>query len=109
MDNFEWAEELRECAVTVSDLERNVVYQNQRSIATFGNVAGRNLNDCHHLDSSRQKIGEMLCEGTTNAYTIDKKGVHKLIYQSPWYVEGRLCGLVEFSMVIPAEMPHFVR
>ena len=46
----------------------------------------------------------------TNAYTIEKAGVKKLIYQAPWFrADGAFGGLVELSMVIPAEMPHFVR
>ena len=46
----------------------------------------------------------------TNAYTIEKAGVKKLIYQAPWFHDGGVFGgLVELSMVIPMEMPHFIR
>ncbi|MDD2576134.1 MAG: diguanylate cyclase, partial [Bacteroidales bacterium] len=45
----------------------------------------------------------------TNAYTIEKEGLKKLIYQTPWYENGEFGGLVEFSIVIPMDMPHFVR
>ena len=45
----------------------------------------------------------------SNCYTIEKNGVHKLIYQSPWYVKGEYGGLVEISVEIPNPMPHFVR
>ncbi len=41
--------------------------------------------------------------------TIEKQGIKKLIYQSPWYVDGRYGGFVELSLEIPAVMPHFVR
>ena len=47
--------------------------------------------------------------GQTNVYTIEKKGVKKLIYQTPWYHDGAFAGLVELGLEIPAEMPHFVR
>jgi len=32
-----------------------------------------------------------------------------LIYQSPWYQNGEFAGLVEISLEIPEQMPHFVR
>lgn len=54
-------------------------------------------------------IRHMLATGESNAYTITKNGVRKIIYQTPWRVEGRIAGLVEISMVIPAEMPHYDR
>ena len=45
----------------------------------------------------------------TNAYTIEKKGRKKFIYQAPWFRDGRYAGFVEISMEIPFDMPHFVR
>ena len=47
--------------------------------------------------------------GENNAYTIEKGPLRKLIYQTPWYEKGEIAGLVEFSLEIPAEMPHYVR
>jgi len=35
--------------------------------------------------------------------------VKKLIYQGPWFQDGKYGGLVELSLEIPMEMPHFVR
>ena len=32
-----------------------------------------------------------------------------MIYQTAWRQQGKVAGLVEISMVIPAEMPHYVR
>jgi len=32
-----------------------------------------------------------------------------MIQQMPWHENGTLAGLVEFSLVIPLELPHFVR
>lgn len=32
-----------------------------------------------------------------------------MVYQTPWFKEGVFGGYVEFSMIIPFEMPHFVR
>lgn len=95
--------------ITVCDREGVVVFMNQRSIETFGkNLVGKSLIDCHP-EPARTKLMEQLKEPQSNAYTIDKKGQKKLIYQSPWYEEGEFRGLVELSLVIPTEMQHFVR
>ena len=48
-------------------------------------------------------------EGGKNVYTISKKGIKKMIYQTVWRCKGEVGGLVEFSMEIPEEMPHYVR
>jgi hypothetical protein len=45
----------------------------------------------------------------TNADTIEKNGVRKLIYQAPWYDSGEFGGMVELSLEIPFDMPHYVR
>ena len=86
-----WAEGTH-CAITVCDLEGKVIFMNERSRATF-DKEGRT----------------MLATDTVNCYTIDKQGVKKMIYQTPWRKDGKVCGMVEISMVIPNEMPHYVR
>ena len=106
----DWAFEMN-CAVTVCDAEGTVLYMNEKALETFakhGDMRGRNLIPCHNEDSVR-KIRHMLETGESNAYTITKNGVRKMIYQTPWRVDGKIAGLVEISMVIPAEMPHYDR
>ncbi len=110
MENFNWAEELS-CAVTVCDKEANVVYQNSKSLKIFknyGDLLGKNLKDCHG-EKSWNMILDMLESGKSNTYTIDKKGAKKMIHQTPWYNNGILMGLVELSIELPEEMPHFIR
>jgi hypothetical protein len=51
----------------------------------------------------------MLAARRKNVYTIEKRGVKKLIYQVPWTRDGIYAGFVELSLEIPFEMPHFVR
>lgn len=104
---YDWAKELN-CAVTVSDTEGKVLYQNDKSIKTNGNVVGKNIFGCHN-PNSQAIIRRLLSEKGSHAYTISKKGEKKLIYQTPWYENGKIGGLVEFSIVIPEEMPHYVR
>lgn len=112
MNNFDWAEELN-VAVTVCDLDGTVLYMNEKSARTFSKsggkeLVGKSLMGCHS-DKSREKIAELMGNASTNAYTIDKNGIKKLIYQTPWFEDGKIKGLVEFSLEIPFEMPHFKR
>lgn len=100
-------------AVTVCDLDARVIYMNDRACKVFEkyggkDLLGRSLFDCHN-EHSCEVIRNLLENGTTNAYTIEKAGVKKLIHQSPWFKEGKIAGLVELSLELPSEMPHFVR
>ena len=36
-------------------------------------------------------------------------GLKKMIYQSAWKENGEVAGFVEISMVIPEDMPHYVK
>ena len=96
------------CAVTVCDTECNIVYQNDRSLDVNGDMRGRCMLGCHN-DRSRGIIARILEEGMTNSYTISKKGQRKLIHQTPWYRDGRIAGIIELSIVIPDQMPHYDR
>ena len=74
-------------AVTVSDKDGNVIYQNDSSIDVNGDARGRNLEQCHN-PKSWEMICHMMKENVSNVYTISKKGKKKLIYQTPWYDES---------------------
>jgi len=71
-------------------------------------LIGTNVLDCHP-EPARIKIKEMLKNQKANVYTIEKARVKKLIYQSPWYQDGKFAGIVELSLEIPVEVPHFIR
>lgn len=106
----DWAKELG-CSITVCDKDGVIVYMNDPAIEQYskrGNLIGKNLFDCHGA-RSREIIRSLLASGGTNSYTIEKKGVHKMIFQSAWKENGEVAGLCEISMVIPAELPHYVR
>lgn len=98
-------------AVTVSDRDGNVIYQNDSSIEVNGDARGRNLEQCHN-PKSWEMICHMIADNVSNIYTISKKGKKKLIYQTPWYEnddKNTPAGLVEFSIILPEEMPHYDR
>jgi len=100
-------------AVTVCDRNGVILEMNDRSAKAFEADGGRalvgqNLLDCHP-EPARSKTADLLANPRVNAYTIEKRGVRKLIYQAPWFRDGVAQGLVELSLEIPEAMPHFVR
>lgn len=107
---FPWADDMN-CAVTVCDTEGVILYMNEKARATYirhGNLIGSNLFGCHN-ERSREIIRRLTAEGGSNAYTIEKQGVRKMIYQTAWRTGDKVGSLVEISMEIPAEMPHYIR
>lgn len=109
-DNFNWAEDIN-CAVTVCDAEGIILFMNRKARETFashGDLIGHNLFGCHS-EASKEKIRHMLATGESNSYTISKLGKRKMIYQTPWRKDGKIAGMVEISMIIPDEMPHYIR
>jgi transcriptional regulator with PAS, ATPase and Fis domain len=100
-------------AVTVCDKEGRIIEMNGTAVEVFAadggeKLIGTNVLDCHP-EPSRTKLKEMMDNGRTNVYTIQKKGKKKLIYQAPWFEDGRYAGFVELSLEIPWDMPHFNR
>lgn len=100
-------------SITVCDAEGIILEMNEKAAATFAKgggkeLIGKNLLDCHP-EPSKTRLKGMLSSPYTNAYTIEKNGVKKLIYQAPWKKDGRFGGIVELSLELPPEMPHFVR
>ena len=107
-----WAEELP-LAITVCDLQGVGLEMNRRSAKTFaksggGRLLGKSMLDCHPGPALR-KMKALLRSGKVNVYTIEKKGKKKLIWQGPWYKNGRRGGMVELSIELPAKIPHFIR
>ncbi len=112
MNEHEWIKEFP-AAVTVCDPDGTILAMNDKAAKTFkkdGGCAliGRNMLDCHP-DPARDKAGRLLAAREKNVYTIEKNGIKKMIYQSPWYKNGQYAGFVELSLEIPFEMEHFVR
>lgn len=112
MSEAEWVREFPG-AVTVCDLEGRIVAMNERAAEVFADdggmtLVGRNVLDCHP-EPARSWLKDILESGRTNVYTIEKNGRRKLIYQAAWYRDGKYAGLVELSLEIPKEMPHFNR
>lgn len=109
MDKF--FEGLTGVAITICDKEGNIIDMNQRSadVNSHGNkIIGNNLFNCHPPRAAAI-LKDLLENEKLNAYTIEKSDTKKLIYQVPWYDNGEFGGLIELSLPIPFEMPHYVR
>jgi transcriptional regulator with PAS, ATPase and Fis domain len=112
VSEHEWIKEFP-AAITVCDPEGIIVEMNDKSAKTFEKdggykLIGSNMLDCHP-EPSRSKAERLLAAHEKNVYTIEKNGVKKLIYQSPWTKNGEYAGFIEISLEIPFDMPHFVR
>ena len=108
----DWIKEFQG-AVTLCDPQGIILEMNDKSAETFAkdggrDLIGKNLLDCHP-EPARSKLAELLREQRTNVYTIEKNGVKKMIYQSPVYHQGHYTGFIEMALLIPFDMPHFVR
>ncbi len=100
-------------AVTVCDSDGIILEMNERAAKSFQapggeKLIGTNMLDCHP-EPARTKLQRLMETRQTNVYTIEKAGVKKLIYQTPWYQDGRYRGFVELSLEIPTQLPHFIR
>ena len=100
-------------AITVCNADGIILEMNDKAARTFekegsANLVGKNMLDCHP-EPSRSKAERLLSAHEKNVYTIEKNGIKKLIFQSPWYKDGKYSGFVEVSLEIPVQLPHFIR
>jgi PAS domain-containing protein len=112
MSDHAWMKEFPG-AITVCDADGVILEMNDKAARTFekdggANLVGRNMLDCHP-EPARGKAERLLAAREKNVYTIEKNGIKKLIFQSPWYKDGKYSGFVEVSLEIPFELPHFIR
>ncbi|MGD0590857.1 MAG: PAS domain-containing protein [Bacteroidota bacterium] len=110
--NHKWIQSFP-AAIIVCDVHGIILEMNDKAIDVFKEdggekLLGKDILECHP-EPARSQLAEMLKTGKPNYYTIEKRGVKKLIYQVPWYRDGTYAGFVELSLPIPSEMPHFIR
>jgi hypothetical protein len=112
MSNHSWVNEFHG-SITVCDLNGIIVEMNDAAAESFkkeGGYAliGKNVLDCHP-EPSRIKLKSLLETHEKNIYFTEKHGVKKLIYQAPWYEDGKPQGIIELSVVIPQDTPTLKR
>jgi PAS domain-containing protein len=100
-------------AIVVCDPDGIVIEMNDKAAKAFAKdgghaLIGRNMSECHPA-SCRVKLERLMESRQPNVYTIERNGIKKLIYQSPWFLKGEYAGFVQISMEVPFDIPHFVR
>ena len=109
LDYFENAD----VAVTICAKDGTILDMNEKSRKTFikpgmPEIIGQNVLDCHP-EPAHSLLADMLKNPRTNVYTVEKEGLKKLIFQTPWYDDGQYAGFMELSMVLPETIPNRVR
>ncbi len=112
MIKIPWADHLP-AAVTVCDRDGIIIYMNEASSNVFASsggsdLIGKSLFDCHSPQSIKL-IKDLMTNNQNHIYTIQKKGKKKMIYQSPYLVDGIVAGMVEITFELPLQIPHFDR
>jgi transcriptional regulator with PAS, ATPase and Fis domain len=112
MKNASWLKEFP-AAISICDSQGILLDMNEAAEKVFAEDGGRELIgssilECHP-EPARSKLEHMLRNQEINTYTIEKDGGKKLIYQAPWYTDGKFSGFVEISLVIPTNLQHFNR
>jgi PAS domain S-box-containing protein len=112
MDTDMFLNEL-DAAITVCDKDGKILFMNEKDCETFKKYGGRdligkNIFDYHNPDSCNI-IKKLLKEDRSNTYTITKNNRKKLIHQTTWHKDGKIMGLIEFSVKLPEDMPNHQR
>lgn len=97
-------------SVTVCDKNGIIIFMNEKSCKSFEKyggkeLIGKNLFNCHNSNSCKI-IKELLREDKSNTYTVTKNDKKKLIHQTPWHKDGKVMGLIEFSIDLPEKVPN---
>lgn len=97
--------------ITVCDMEGKIIYMNEKSkdiFKDYGDIIGKSIFDCHP-EPAKSKLKNLMEKNEKNVYTIEKNGIKKLIFQSPFYIDGKYSGFYELSLEIPFNIKHFDR
>lgn len=104
----DWAKQVG-FGIIVCDTEGTIIYMNDTAIAAKkGDLTGTNIFGCHN-PRSIEIIRSLLKNGGCHAYTVEKEGKKKIIYQCPWKEDGEIRGLCEIMAEFTGDLPHVVR
>ncbi|NLV16259.1 MAG: hypothetical protein GXY50_03480 [Syntrophomonadaceae bacterium] len=104
-----WSQE-NQVAILVCDTKGIILSMNNKAARIFKksggfDLVGKSLMDCHP-EYARKKIPELISNNQSNCYTIEKGGFKAMLYQTPWYQDGLVMGLVEYIFDLPPEIPN---
>ena len=99
--------------LTVCDKNGIVIDMTDRAAKAFaegGNpdLVGAPVYDCHP-EAAKIKLKALFDSRRTNVYSFTKDGRKRLVFQTPWTVDGEYAGFLDLTLELPADMPHFDR
>lgn len=99
--------------IKACDKDANLVFINGKAAKNAEKLGGKSLVGknilAFHKPQSQEKLKKLIAEGSCNVYSIEKKGKKSLVYQLPWIEGGKVCGMVEMTLPLPDDIPHYVR
>ena len=98
--------------IIVCDTEGIILEMNDQAVRRFQDQGGKkllgsDLLDCHP-EPYRTKVKQLMEKQEVNVLSIEKDGIGKLVYQTPWYVDGKYSGFVAIEVVLPSSMKQFI-
>ncbi|MBU0519862.1 diguanylate cyclase [bacterium] len=113
--NYNYGDWIKGCpaAVTICDENKIIVEMNDAAAEMFQKDGGRdlissNIQDCHP-QKAQEIISKMYEDHQPYIYSITKNGRKKMVYQTPWFRDGKFGGILEILFETPSEVPHFDR
>jgi len=112
MDKNAWYEAFPG-AITVTDengiiVNMNAESRNREEMQLGFDLIGQNAITCHK-EPTQSKVRKLYENQAFNIYSITKNGKKQLVYQAPYFVEGKFSGIVEMVLDLPNDVPHFDR
>jgi DUF438 domain-containing protein len=103
----DWTKEFP-ASIEICDKNGQLIYLNDKALKIFekdggDKLIGTDIKACHP-EESRNKLEQMLKDGSANCYIVAKKEMKKFVYQAPWFRDGEYMGLVEMIIEIPQDI-----
>ena len=100
-------------AITVTNDKGEIIEMNDASAEMLKKdggyqLIGQNAIACHK-EPAQSKVRKLFETQSSNVYSITKNGKKKLVYQTPYFVDGNFSGIVELVLDLPDKIPHFNR
>jgi sensor histidine kinase regulating citrate/malate metabolism len=111
---MDWIKDVS-AAVVICDRKGVLTYLNDAAAAMYAPFGGYALlgksvmEGCHKQKSSNDKMFEIMETRKPHTYSIERNGIKRLIHQMPHVVNGEVIGIIELAIIVPFEIPHFVR